>query len=529
MAARIRNHPPPIHNQDLSRHFALTVCFLSPTLADLGKMTSPISFTVRPPSAPYRPSPLGNGARRTGAPSRRLFEQGGDEDEEEGRGSQRRPRPRDESIDGIRNGRSHGYVRALVKTVTPAHHGHSGEKPAEPLVIAALPNRDWRQSSTRRTPSYRPEETRSNEPAITHERSGDGAQRSGLRHASRTEVEVNDYGVKAERTEVKIERTEGESSSIGSATVVSTVVVKSEPLSLEEQALQAILGGNAKQETEEERAQRELVIAMESNGVNSPITEDDALRRDVATLPQEVRFASKGSCSTDFSKSTLEDYDAIPVSAFGIAMARGMGWKPSSTENTAVHEPKLRPQLLGLGAKPMDVSVRPTHNRGDSKKKHQDRAARSGRGFVATSLLVKKEREGSESRSGSVTPAGSGSRLASPDAGSDGSRRRRREDDDESGREGKRRDGERNRDDRRERYETEDERARRKASERREKDRHSNGDRDRAIHGERERDGEARRERNGERGDRERERSRERDRGDDRDRRRHRERERERP
>ena len=351
--------------------------------------------------------------------------------------------------------------------------GGSDDQTEQILIIPAIPNRDWRQSSTRRTQSYRPENPRQDEPMETHERTGGGPQRSGLRYASRTEVETNGETVNVEQTEEAVKPN-------GST---STSEVKIEPLTLEEQALRAVLAGDVQRESEEERAQRELVIAMES-GATTPMTEDDAFKRDVATLPQEVGGASLSyKPIVDAHQSTLDDYDAVPVSAFGMAMARGMGWNPSSKDNTIVYEPKLRPQLLGLGATPMDVTVRPTHSRGDSKKNHQDRSARSGRGFIATSLLVKKGRDGE--MSGSVTPAGVGSAD-----GSDGSRRRRKEDDYHEGGESKRREGEQNgdtnayRDRHRSKYETDEKRARRKSRERdierdRERDRYTNGDRER--------------------------------------------------
>jgi len=462
-------------------------------------MTSPISFTVRPPSAPIRPSPLGNGLR-AGPPSRRLFEQGAEDvEEEQGRS---RSRPREERLEGFRNGRAHGSVAFLMHQST-ADLGRSGERPAEPLVIPAIPNRDWRQSSTRRTPSFRPEDSGRNGPIETYERSGDQPARSGIRNEVRMEVGMNGETGKVEQTEEAVLPDGSASTSI--------VSVKAEPLSLEEQALRAILAGDAQQESEEERAQRELVIAMGGDGATTPMSEDEAFKRDVATLPKEVSSPKPISAtSVDPSQSSLDDYDAVPVSAFGMAMARGMGWNPSSKENTTVHEPKLRPQLLGLGATPMDATVRPTHNHGDSKKKHQDRNTRSGRGFIATSLLVKKERDGSGS--GSVTPAGSGSADES-----DGSRRRRWEDDCDSERESKRRAGERNGDgdgyrdkDRdRGRYETEEEeRAKRKASQRereRDRDRYTNGDRERHTNG----DGEKYRDDQRDRDERERRRGRE--------------------
>lgn len=48
-------------------------------------------------------------------------------------------------------------------------------------------------------------------------------------------------------------------------------------------------------------------------------------------------------------ESTLEDYEAIPVQDFGMAMLRGMGWTPNK-DQSKYKQPELRPKGLGLGA-----------------------------------------------------------------------------------------------------------------------------------------------------------------------------------
>jgi G patch domain/KOW motif-containing protein len=56
--------------------------------------------------------------------------------------------------------------------------------------------------------------------------------------------------------------------------------------------------------------------------------------------------------------STLEDYEKIPIEAFGAALLRGMGWKEGEAvgkNKNGLLEPilqKPRPHLLGLGAAP---------------------------------------------------------------------------------------------------------------------------------------------------------------------------------
>lgn len=458
-----------------------------------------------------------------GPPSRRLFEQGDEDEDEDGRrGSSSSRRPRDERVEGFSNGKALGLVVSRHTWFENADFG-SGDKPKGPLIIPSLPNRDWKEAA-RRTPSYRPQARQPTaEDLITHERTGDGPQRSGLRRIVKEEVKVDNDDVK-----VKMEETvDGLSGSTTSSTTAD-FRIKNEPLSLEEQALRALLAGNDNKQSEEDRARDELIIGMQENKLN--LSEEDAFKRDMQTLPQEVScfstvaHAVKREHGDRVNKqSTTEDYENIPVEAFGLAMVRGMGWDPKSKEGTAVHEPKVRPQLLGLGATPMDPTIRPTHAKhGQKKDRVAERNAKSGRGFVATSLLVKKEREGSG------TPNGS-SRAVSPS--SDGKRRREGADE----RDVKRERGDRDRDDYRDRnrererdrdrdrtrdgdrrrdreYETEEQRARRKAREREmdyetEEERARRKARERA---DRDRDGY----RNGERryDDRDRDRDRERDR-----------------
>ncbi|WWC72614.1 uncharacterized protein I206_106576 [Kwoniella pini CBS 10737] len=453
-------------------------------------MTQPISFTVRPPtSAPHRPSPLGNGGSR-GAPSRRLFELNGhdeDEDEDEDHQSSSRSRsnrPKEERIDGYRNGKALG-----------------GEKPAGPLVIPSLPNRDWRASSSR-TPSYRPETRDLNEVIETHERTGDGPQRSGLRKKNDPTNYNDPYDkIKQEPSDSTISITEAVKQEYVEEDIKPIISQESEDVkkqTLEEQALQAILSGDVKVESDEERLRRELIIV----GSNA-LSEEEALKRDIDELPEV---------------STAEDYAAIPVSAFGEAMARGMGWNPKSNDGTKIHEPKLRPALLGLGATALEKPLPPSRNGSSSgsNKKPKINKKDSMRINLGESII---KRESSEIPSSSGTNTRESSRRASPESDFSSSSKRRRDQDEHRDRDGKRYETEEERARRKARarergreYETEEERARRKAKE---KERNFETDEERAKRKAKEREGREKYD-----GDRERERSDkyDRDRRDDRDR-----------
>jgi len=161
-----------------------------------------------------------------------------------------------------------------------------------------------------------------------------------------------------------------------------------------------------KEETEDELALRALlkpeeddsvgvkvdVIPMSAlNGFTRPQDETDAFRQDVVQRPDS---------------STLADYDRVPVSQFGAALLRGMGWKEgtaaSRTRKGPVKPwtPEARPALLGLGAKEREAL--------DDGSQNQKRVSRPDKTYVP---LVRREREpslNSSSRPRSHSPSSRG-------------------------------------------------------------------------------------------------------------------------
>jgi len=172
------------------------------------------------------------------------------------------------------------------------------------------------------------------------------------------------------------------------------------------------------EETEDQKAIRALLASATSEGDQEgpqidnipvpPVSEDDAYRQDVVELPDSA---------------TLEDYERIPVSQFGAALLRGMGWKEgtaTSKKKKGLIEPwmpQARPALLGIGAKEKEVF--------DDGSKSKRYVGKPDKKYIP---VVKKERSGDErpeSRRRSPSSAnhsGSGSRRQSrspsPDRGS---------------------------------------------------------------------------------------------------------------
>ena len=132
----------------------------------------------------------------------------------------------------------------------------------------------------------------------------------------------------------------------------------------------------------------------------APVSETDALRQDVAELPDAA---------------TAADYARVPVAQFGAALLRGMGWKEGTAATrkpgrglVEPYLPPARPALLGIGAKEQEV-----YDDGSKKRKG---AGRPERRYVP---IVKQEK----TPSGTASPAGRRSRSRSPRRSATSSRR----------------------------------------------------------------------------------------------------------
>ncbi|KAI9359336.1 DExH-box splicing factor binding site-domain-containing protein [Zopfochytrium polystomum] len=97
-----------------------------------------------------------------------------------------------------------------------------------------------------------------------------------------------------------------------------------------------------------------------------------------------------------------EDYETIPIEAFGDAMMRGMGWTGESG-NDAPPMPKPRPNLLGLGAKPLP----PKPSKKDRRLVDDTKSHSSRRGSPADSAAASPSRQGESSSSSSRMRASS--------------------------------------------------------------------------------------------------------------------------
>ncbi|KAJ2931240.1 hypothetical protein H1R20_g5830, partial [Candolleomyces eurysporus] len=257
--------------------------------------------------------------------------------------------------------------------------GRSRKIQAAPLVIPALKNKDWREAARKRRGHFVPDAGKA----------GTGADGSvgglGTRDTINSGPVLSGLHVRRREREAEAATPDGD-------------------IVMDEQAESGV------EETEEQRALR--AILAEANGTRDegaaiaaipmPISEEEAFQQDIGELPESA---------------TMADYERVPVSQFGAALLRGMGWKEGTAASRkpgkGLVEPYLpasRPALLGIGAKEQEVLD------DGSKRKHKKPAEK----YMP---VVKMDRSGSNrDRERSRSPHRSSTRSRrssrSPDRGS---------------------------------------------------------------------------------------------------------------
>ena len=200
-------------------------------------------------------------------------------------------------------------------------------------VIAALQNSDWREIARRRR-------ARAKMYIPPGDHTGSGASGSGVGPGDTLNSEPSLVGLhKRKRARVDIDV---------DADTTQDAPTKPEPplVTEDERAIRALIADAEGGDGFEDHLVDIIPMGNRSSTRRAP-TEDDAYKEDVEQLPTEA---------------TLEDYDRMPVSQFGAALLRGMGWKPgepaSRNKKRGIVEPWLplpRPAMLGLGAKEREV------------------------------------------------------------------------------------------------------------------------------------------------------------------------------
>ena len=241
---------------------------------------------------------------------------------------------------------------------------HEKKKPQGPLVIPALKDRDWRELARKRRAINR------YVPASAKAQTGADGSVGGLGTTDTINSGPQLSGIQIKEKRVKVEE---------ATTTEETIKVEEEAETEEtddQKAIRALLSG-----TDGVVQDGPIVDVIPQR----PVSETDAYRQDVQEFPDEA---------------TLDDYARVPVSQFGAALLRGMGWKEGVTTNAKGKKqiepwlPTARPALLGIGAKEQEVL---DDGSGKGKGKKSVGSRRPEKRYVP---LVKKERDGSGSGSG---------------------------------------------------------------------------------------------------------------------------------
>lgn len=199
----------------------------------------------------------------------------------------------------------------------------------ESKVIAALKNGDWREIARRRRAR-----AKMYIPPGSHAETGANGSVVGPGDTLNSEPSL--VGLhKRKRAQVD-------------ATQDAPEPTESEPrlVTEDERAIRALIA-DAEGGDDPEGSMVDIIPMGNSSFTRRAPTEDDAFKEDIEELPSEA---------------TQEDYERMPVSQFGAALMRGMGWKPgepaSRNKKRGIVEPWLplpRPALLGIGAKEREV------------------------------------------------------------------------------------------------------------------------------------------------------------------------------
>ncbi|KAG8214330.1 DExH-box splicing factor binding site-domain-containing protein [Butyriboletus roseoflavus] len=410
---------------------------------DMPPTPSTVSFTVRRPTPVSRPSSSGPesdgpfkvpalprhlasaGSSATGSPlagSPRTFSSRGDSDDDDdetgivfvnGSGADDNSHHADRSDDEdlVGNSKQHSSQRCVIRNRSPCSIEVDSQKLSRmtlhssvhqnkkkmfdseaPLIIPTQPNPNWREAARRRraacsriqpyvsraTPSFVPDSALAATGADgsvgglgTRDSINSGPQLSGLQINKRVKVEAEEDGAAMVETVSAV--------SVDHST--AKVVEETE----DQRALRAILAG------EDESAPAVDIIPV------PPLSETDALKQDVQELPDVA---------------TAADYDRVPISAFGVAMLRGMGWSEGAVASeldkrrrnglTKLYLPQARPALLGIGAK-----EREPVDDGSGKKKPKGQDMR----YIPVARKESGRDDGRSNRSGTVSRYSSRSPL----------------------------------------------------------------------------------------------------------------------
>ncbi|ORX53072.1 hypothetical protein DM01DRAFT_1336259 [Hesseltinella vesiculosa] len=216
-------------------------------------------------------------------------------------------------------------------------HVHTKEA-AKPLTIAALPNADWRANAKKKKELF--------VPAQAPQKDSPGHPEVMIQSATSFGLQVPTHTKKT-----------AEPICISSPDIQPTDLSPAPPKSLETQAVDAIL--------------HEV-----THGLND---QDDNEHANLVIPKQDEAAALRDDLASRADDTTMDDYEKIPVDAFGEALLRGLGWQKGegigrnrkTNKAPEIQPAQQREALLGLGAKAQDMPDQKKKSRSSRREAYE--------------------------------------------------------------------------------------------------------------------------------------------------------------
>ncbi|GFH47006.1 hypothetical protein CTEN210_03481 [Chaetoceros tenuissimus] len=176
-------------------------------------------------------------------------------------------------------------------------------------------------------------------------------------------------------------------------------ITESKPKNEDEEAVDALIQDATKEKTNQDgptnfSAKGDFIIKGSQQGIDTKIRIDQRkqLQKDQNYIDDAVKYKKDLEHRAEDIDVESDAYVSVPISEFGAAMLRGMGWSGDGKQNTKSDQEEKyaapRPHRLGLGATPLPPSMK----NGDGKGNGLRHRARKG-GSMSDIAHIEKQKE----------------------------------------------------------------------------------------------------------------------------------------
>lgn len=176
-------------------------------------------------------------------------------------------------------------------------------------------------------------------------------------------------------------------------------IMESKPQNEDEEAANALIQDATKEKTNQDgstnfSAKGDFVIKGSQQGIDTKMRIDQRkqLQNDQNYVDDAVKYKKDLENRAEDIGVESDAYVSVPISEFGAAMLRGMGWSGDGKQNTKSDQEEKyvapRPHRLGLGATPLPPSMK----NGDGKGNSLRHRARKG-GSMSDIAHIEKQKE----------------------------------------------------------------------------------------------------------------------------------------